>query len=1427
MITVNPALFSSVADNTLLPYGTNLIAQGDDNSQQFDITAIFEDGFSFGGQTFNELFVHTNGGVSFLDTLSRNSTISNGTFTIAPFGDDLDNRTLPPGADPGIYFDTNVTRDSVVVSWVGVGIWPNDVSAPNTFQLELIDQGGGDAEIVFRYFDMGNASGSSFEMGAVADEFPHMLLRGGLATDVLGTAANMDTLVGNTGMPGVWQMRIIDGELQIDDFATSLVTGNGNPNTINGTDYFDQIDGGAGNDTINGLEGIDRLNGDGGDDFIRGNEDADIIHGNDDNDRLYGDAGDDTLYGDAGDDTLEGGSGTNELDGGAGADLINGTGGTSSASYGSSQAGLIVSLSSPGSNTGDAAGDTYNTISNIIGSGFADQITGNASANILRGAAGNDNINGENGSDTLFGDAGDDTLNGEDGTDVLNGGEGADNLNGGNSRDKASYAEATDPLMVDLANSMLNTGEAAGDTYVSIEGLIGGMGNDTLAGSVDANELEGEAGDDMLIGRAGVDTLDGGDGNDTLNGGLGGDRLEGGGGVNDGIDSASYADATLGLVADLTTPGNNTDEATGDTYSSIEGLIGSAFNDTLRGDAGNNILAGGAGADSLVGNNGNDTLAGGDGADTLLGGSGFDMADYSSSTTGLSANLADATGNTGDARGDIYSSIEQLMGSEFNDTLGDAVGATTLMGGGGDDMFIARSGPDAYDGGEGNDTVSFENVTTFVSIDLEDNTVNAGLTTGTTFVGVENLIGTVAADDLLGDGEANMLMGGGNNDTINGRGGEDTIDGGAGNDSLTGGDDADTFVVTGSMGNDVATDFTLGTDVIDYSALSTTERAAVTYTTNGAGDRVVNIGDGGTLTLTGVAGNTAPTGTAAVTGTPTQGETLMVTTDTIADLDGLGTLSVQWQRGGVDIVGATSTSYVLGQDDVGQTVQARVSYTDGFGTAETVTSAATTAVENVNDAPTGGVTVSGSTTQGGTLTAVSTLADVDGLGTLTYQWLRDGAPVSGQTAATYVTGSADVGTQLSVAVSYTDGGGIMESVTSFADEPILSSGPPPVTGTDIAENVNGTDASEVINALGGNDWITPGLGSDTIDGGDGRDMLSFVNLPDTPGRTNVQYRLDLDLTVGSATTSGSDVYTISNVERVTGTIYADRIKGDAGDNQLRGLGDYDWFTATTGADTIDGGTGQDMISYVDWLSTAVNTADPFNPGGSPPPNGEVTGVVVDLNDTSNNTNLAAGHTYISVERVTGSGRQDVFYGDENENDFRGLGDFDWFVGSTGGRERYFGGDGSDTVTYYNSTSGVNASLSNGAIVGGEQTGRGTVGDAALDLYFSIESLVGTNFADRLEGNEGRNNLNGLAGDDFIFGYGGIDVMKGGAGNDVINGGAGSDYALFDGNKADYAMFRTASNEVRTSGADGFDIHTDVEYFRFDDGDVTIWELTIV
>ena len=73
---------------------------------------------------------------------------------------------------------------------------------------------------------------------------------------------------------------------------------------------------------------------------------------------------------------------------------------------------------------------------------------------------------------------------------------------------------------------------------------------------------------------------------------------------------------------------------------------------------------------------------------------------------------------------------------------------------------------------------------------------------------------------------------------------------------------------------------------------------------------------------------------------------MLTASNTLADADGLGAISYQWQRDGVDRRrGATGTTYTLGDADVGHTIDVVASYTDGHGTAESVASAATAAVD--------------------------------------------------------------------------------------------------------------------------------------------------------------------------------------------------------------------------------------------------------------------------------------------------------------------------------------------------------------------------------------------------------------------------------------------------------------------------------------------------
>ncbi|MGR4865241.1 M10 family metallopeptidase C-terminal domain-containing protein [Caulobacter sp. LARHSG274] len=224
--------------------------------------------------------------------------------------------------------------------------------------------------------------------------------------------------------------------------------------------------------------------------------------------------------------------------------------------------------------------------------------------------------------------------------------------------------------------------------------------------------------------------------------------------------------------------------------------------------------------------------------------------------------------------------------------------------------------------------------------------------------------------------------------------------------------------------------------------------------------------------------NDAPTGGVAITGTTTENQILTADTTALADADGLGTLHYQWQRNsgsGFVNVGSDQATYTLGDADVGGTVRVRVSYVDGQATAETVTSAASAAIAGVNDPHTGGVSVTGAATEDQVLTAVSTLADVDGLGTLHYQWQRNVgsgyADVVGATAATYTLGDADVGGTVRVVVGYTDGQGFAESATSSSLPAIANVNDAPtgavaITGTAAENQVLTADTSTLADADG-------------------------------------------------------------------------------------------------------------------------------------------------------------------------------------------------------------------------------------------------------------------------------------------------------------------------------------------------------------------------
>jgi VCBS repeat-containing protein len=223
------------------------------------------------------------------------------------------------------------------------------------------------------------------------------------------------------------------------------------------------------------------------------------------------------------------------------------------------------------------------------------------------------------------------------------------------------------------------------------------------------------------------------------------------------------------------------------------------------------------------------------------------------------------------------------------------------------------------------------------------------------------------------------------------------------------------FLADGTVTYTPSTDFN-GSDSFTYTvttAAGDTETATVNVTVNAVND--------------------APVGLPLITGTVEEDQTLTADTSGISDADGLGAFSYQWLRNGVAIGGATGSTYALGDADVGTQISVQVSYIDGQGTAEgPLTSAQTAPVANVNDAPTGSVLIDNlRPDEGDTLTASNTLVDIDGIsGAISYQWYRDGVPISGASATNYTTVQADVDAVITVVASYTDDQGTVESVSS-------------------------------------------------------------------------------------------------------------------------------------------------------------------------------------------------------------------------------------------------------------------------------------------------------------------------------------------------------------------------------------------------------------
>lgn len=236
-----------------------------------------------------------------------------------------------------------------------------------------------------------------------------------------------------------------------------------------------------------------------------------------------------------------------------------------------------------------------------------------------------------------------------------------------------------------------------------------------------------------------------------------------------------------------------------------------------------------------------------------------------------------------------------------------------------------------------------------------------------------------------------------------------------------------------------------------------------------------------------------------------------------------------------------------------------------------------------------------------------------------------------------------------------------------------------------------------------------------------------------------------------------------------------------------GEGGDDTIYAGASTDRLDGGRGQDWVTYIN--STAA--------------------VDVNLSTGMGSGGFAAGDTYRSIEDVEGTFYNDTITGSGNYNELFGYDGNDLIEGAAGG-DYLDGGTGGDTLSYVGSDAGVKINLT---------TGIGTGGDAQGDQFLNFENVWGSDFGDTMTGDAGVNFLRGYLGNDRTYGgdgndriyshegndvlYGelGNDIMRGGTGNDVLIGGLGADDLYGEAGADRFNFNLTTESTVSSTGRD--------------------------
>ncbi len=1284
----NDALYGEAGQDTLFGGDGNDMLSGGDDADTL---------YAYAG---NDLLMGGAGD----DVLDGGDGLDSASYTDTTAGVSVDlNANTVTGSEIGT--DTLIDIENVIGS-TGDDTMLGNASA-NTFSyfggMDTYDGGGGVDAVSYQQFTSSvlvDLSASNEARTADGTTLPTSGLR------TIGQFTSIESVIGS----------------QFDDH----LVGDGGDNTLVGASGNDLLDGGTGgSDTLAGNDGNDRFagrihsgvttySGGYGSDTLdySGATGAvtaslDIGDGNDivtEIERLIGSQYADTLLGNALDNVLNGGFGNDTIAGGFGDDLIVYAGGEDIVMGGDSNDTLDYS------GLGSAIdADLSKTTQSVTTGDSTDWTTGvqrvlttlpDSDVESVIGTDYDDRLRGTDGGNMFSDGGGDDEVYGDAGNDVFAYGGGFDTWVGGADSDTASFSNVATGVGVDLtstgtgANTLATASAAAVGLAVlsEIENVVGSQFADVLTGDDLANILDGLGGDDLIEGADGDDFLSGGDGNDTMIGGAGADQFVGGAGV----DTASFASASALVALDLGTNQGTQGDAAGDSFTGVENVIGTAFDDVIAGDGEGNRLDGGDGDDLLFGMSGDDTFVDGAGDDQIAGGDGNDILVHTGGTAKFDAGLGDDVLDLSKGQSAVVVDLVKApLASEGGASR--AVAATTDTS-----SWILQSGG------------SLRNIVTMTS--------------------TEAVIGTDFDDHLTGNTYANALDGGA---------GDDVLDGGGASDRLTGGTGFDDFTISANDGIVTITDFDVTQDTLDLRAFAQSEIDAAFSNAEYVSESF-GFGDPIALEFARINPDFAAIDLSDLALPVTIVSTIISLSDTqIVRLVGVN----QTQFARLQLTGANNAPQVVD---------------DSYSVDEDATLTVSAAGILANDSDVNGDTLSASVKTGPTNGSVM----LNGDGSFTY---TPNVGFSGTDSFTYI---ANDGTDDSSEATVT--------LTVVPTAPILTApaGGGTVNGTNVAEDIRGSDGPDHLNGFGGDDVITGGNGDDIIDGGGGSDSLFGQG--------------------------GND--------HLIGSYADDLLFGGSGNDILEGGDSPDQLFGGSGADTMDGGNGSDLyvidqfdtvndtgangydkaqISNAAGISVSLNgwsgleRINGFSGGDQIDASTVVQGLLM-FGDDGNDTLIGGLGNDVLIggdgnDMLTGNDGNDIMLGAAGNDTFDGGAGNDVFYIGESGDVVSDGGAGFDKAVI-STPAGI--ALSVGSWLNVERI-NGLTGDDSIDATGMATSitLVGSDGNDTLTGGDVGDVFFAGNDDDAIFGGGGADAIIAGAGNDTLDGGIGNDF-YFGGAGAD-------------------------------------------